>query len=361
MKNILYICELPAYHVANELAALKDNNFNVIVLNVFKASFSKVENYDDDVVLYNLHNNLKNYPSVKMLETMYQFYINYKFIDEIIFKHKIDILYSSWSSMVILDAYFLKKRFPHLKWIHRYLMYPASLNKLKVNIENFFLKKYTNYIDHIIFHTGDMKDYFIKNVNSDFKSSSILFEKFNNLYFLEDEQYLNSLSGKFSLIFLGRISPNSENNILKELEALPLEIDIYINIKDEFKYLISNENIKFFDKKKIGIELNLYIQKFDGILSFYNENSIKKERINLVIPNRITLGIPALKRFFIPGNQLFASKKLLKSFDLLCEYNTNNDLVNLLKENRKKPLNKEKIKNQLVLDKEFTQIFDREM
>jgi len=362
MKNILYICELPAYHISNELTVFKDDGFNVIVLNVFKTNFKKIENYEENVILYNLHNNLKNYPSIKLIEILYKHSIDYDLIEKIILKHKINILYSSWSSMVILDTFFIKKRFPNLKWIHRYLMYPASLNKLKINIENFIMKKYTKYIDHIIFHTDEMKDYFVENINNHIEHYTVQFEKFNNSYFLDDKEYFNIQNNKFSLIFLGSIIPNTENDILKELESLPIEIDIYINIRDEFKYLIKNKNIKFFDRKKIGKELTQYIQNFDGILALYNQKSIDKERINLVIPNRITLGIPALKRFFIPNNQLTSSRKLLKSFDLLCEYSDNSTLLDQLENNRKKSIkSKQTLKKELMLNSFFIEIFNKVM
>ena len=360
MKNILYICELPAYHIANEITVLKEHGFNIIVLNVFKTKFQSIENYDENIILYNMHDNLNNYPSIKIIEIIYKFHINFKLIDEIIFKHKIDILYSSWSSMVILDTYFIKKRFPKLIWIHRYLIYPASLSSLKINIENFIIKKYTKYINHIIFHTEEMENYFIKYVNNKFNDSSLLFEKFNSSYFLENERYFNPNSKKFKLIFLGTVIPNTANDVLKEIEYLAKDIEIYINIKNEFKYLISEKNIKFFDRKEIGKELNQYIQKFDGILALYNSNTVNKERINLVIPNRITLGIPAIKRFFIPENQLNASKKLLKSYDMVYEYRDCNDLVHSLEHNKKYPIkNKKILKNKLMLQKEFIDIFNK--
>lgn len=362
MTNILYVCEMPAYHVANELVLLRENGFNVIVLNVFKSSFQNVENYNEDVVLYNLHESLKQYPSIKMIKFIYKQYIDFHFIDEIIMKHNIEIIYSSWSSVVVVDAFLIKERHPSLKWIHRYLMYPASINKYKVYFENLVIKIYTKYIDVIIFHTEEMKNYFTKKVNGNFRDYQVSFEKFNKTYFLDCNSYKEPSLDKFSLIFLGTIIPNTENDVIKELEDIPQEIDVYVSIKDEYKKLIRNNNIKFFERKKIGSELTNYIQKFDGILTLYNSNNLESERINLVIPNRVTLGIPALKRFFIPSGQLYASKKLLKKYDLLCEYDNNNQLLKLLKLNREdKVLEKEKIINKLVLGNDFIKLFRKDL
>ena len=73
MTNILYICELPAHHIANEIVVLKNNNFNVIVLNVFKSAWTNVENYEENIIMYNLHKNLKFYPDIKLVEMIYKF------------------------------------------------------------------------------------------------------------------------------------------------------------------------------------------------------------------------------------------------------------------------------------------------
>lgn len=366
-NRILYLCESPAFHVSNEIYTLQKNGFEVIVVNLFNSPKLSIEQGEElaHVSIYNMHENLPLYPKIKYSSILYRhLFFDMKLIESLIEKYKIEIYYTSWSSVTLVDGYFIKKKFPELKWIHRFLMYPASLNKAKIVFENFYTKKYVSYIDEVIVHTNNMKKYLIENVSKEFEKSSVLPEKFNETYFLKDTLYSDEINkNRYKLIFLGTIGVDNENDIFQMLKNLPKQIDIYIaeNINMKSKYL-KLPNVKLFSKKSLGKELSHFIQQFDGILSLYNSIYSNTPRINNVIPNRITIGLPSLKKVFIPEDQLDGCKPFLRNQGLLCEYKCNEDLLVQLSNLKPKSFDEIKhLKRKLVLNNEFVQKFKKDV
>ena len=86
----------------------------------------------------------------------------------------------------------------------------------------------------------------------------------------------------------------------------------------------------YFYAKPVGDNLTRFIQGFDGVLACYNDKYASRSRLNTVIPNRVTLGIPAQIPFVIPRNQLSGSKELLGSLNLLIEFNMPKEIPKLL-------------------------------
>jgi len=339
MINVLYLCEMPAFHISNEVYVLQKHGCRVVVLNLFKRSYEKLQNDEglSDVELINFYGRLPFYPAIKYLP-LYTAFVDKKRLRQIVSEYNIEIIYSSWSSVVLPEAATIKKMFPELRWVHRFLMYPASLNGLKSRFENASIWRYLRYADKVIVHTEAMRSYMTQNVCHCLDKATVLFEKLNELYFCDSNTVdrFSSSDRKFHLVFLGTLTRGKVGReMLEYFQALPERIVVHVLatsfVKSELKG--HSESIQLFEKKSVGHELTCFIRRFDGVLALYPKDSSSSFRVDNVIPNRITLALPAQVPIYIPDGQLRGAQVELDRIGILEIFRSGDHLLERL-ENR---------------------------
>ena len=341
---------MPAFHVSNEVYLLSKNGYNVIVLNVFKTPRTEISNNNgiEDVKRINLYEWLPFYPSIKYLP-FYTCLSNKSTLLTIIKDHNVEMIYSSWSSMVLPEAALIKRLYPNIRWVHRFLMYPASLNKTKVLVENISVWRYLKYADHVMVHTKNMRNYLTKHVHHRLKNSSVVIEKFNESYFCESNmEKFSAIDSKFHLIFIGSINNSNDTTGLHELiEKLSDNIIVHLlNSKASKKLHASfSKKVNLFEKKRIGNELTCFLKKFDGIIALYPKEISSSDRVNNVIPNRISLALPSMTPIFIPQEQLIGAQDQLNGITRIFTFHSAQHLEDLLRSTRKtdQPINRENL------------------
>ena len=333
-KTILYIAEMPAYHCEHEITAFMNSGYKVIVLSAWKDR-RLFDDFKIESKLYFLHRNLWLSKIIRYIPPIYLLILALNPTwRRIKLYHSVDIIYTSWSSNVLLNGYYAKCYFGK-PWIHRYLMYPISLDIRKNMLEQLLLKYVRGAITKLITHTKEMKGILLEN-GFDENKIAIHWERFPNSFFKGNNPTYSyeDLNIKPSLIFLGSLGGSGLNDIRELISNLEHVVNLWVIDSLKNRELLSNHvNVRFFPSQRVGNDLILHIQRYDGILACYNEKYANSTRINSVVPNRITLGIPARIPFVIPSNQLIGSRDLLKSLGLLVEFNSPDEIPSLLKKN----------------------------
>lgn len=331
IKRILYIAEMPAYHCSYEIGEFIKSGCEVVVLSAWKNQ-DIFDNFKVNAPIYFLHTNLLAPLVMKFLPPVYIFLLLFNKTYRHIKRHyKIDLIYTSWSSNVLLNGLFAKMLFKR-PWIHRYLMYPMSLDEKKNFFEKIILYMVQKSITKLIAHTNEMKSLLV-NQGCGMEKISVHWEKFPISFFSDNRVVYNYVSVKkrASLVFLGNLGGSKQNDVSKIIKSLEDYVTIWVMDSPENRKLLSRcSNVMYFYAKPVGGNLTRYIQGFDGILACYNDKYSSKYRLNTVIPNRVTLGIPAQIPFVIPRNQLSGSKELLASLNLLVEFDLPEEIPKLL-------------------------------
>lgn len=322
---------MPAYHCAYEIGGFINAGYEVVVLSAWKNQ----DIFDDFKVnspIYFLHTNLRGSLFLKFLPPVYILLLLFnRTFRRIKRDYSIDVIYTSWSSNVLLAGLFAKMLFKK-PWIHRYLMYPMSLDDNKNFFERIVFNSVQSSITKLIVHTKQMKSLL---VNQGYSKEKIFvnWEKFPISFFGDNQVRYNYVSEdkRPSLVFLGNLGGAEQNDISKLVKSLEAFVTIWVMDTRENRQLLSKySNVMFFYAKPVGPVLTRYIQGFDGVLACYNDDYASRCRLNTVVPNRVTLGIPAKIPFVIPRTQLSGSKELLGSLNLLVEFDEPAEIPELL-------------------------------
>lgn len=344
--RLLYLCDSPAFHVANDVILFKKNNYKIIVLSVDWRQHNNVEGLHD-VGVINL------FPLRKML-TLRKFSISFFeismyirkiilsnkmqiFIRKIISENDIDIIFASWSiaSFPIIES--LQKN-PDVPIIFRFLMYPATLSKNLILLENAYAKTIIEKLDGRVIPTKIMYQYFWENFNLSCGKNIIFPEYLSECFFYKKRlQKLSDVDGEPHIVFLGSVNFKKHNNIVDIISYL-IKNKIHVHImKSKYLDIKENKYLHFFTpfshEEIINGKLGTFLTQFDAALVAYNNNYKQVVRFSNVIPNRFLLALTGGIPIVLPkDNNLLSCEEWVMFNKIGFVYNSIDELANKLRD-----------------------------
>ena len=339
--DILYIAELPAFHVTNDYLVFKENGYNIsAILNLHWNTYSHLQGlHKGDVDIINLYADSPIYRIYIYPQLMFEI-ANYKkdIILKIIKEYNVDIIYASWSTAVIPFIKVLKRLNIKIPIVIRFLMYPAALVEPVIKIENFYVRDVVKNLEGRIYESHRMKRYMQKafNFSGTLDNDLVFMEYFSKRYFFKKRlQKLSDIDGEPHIVFLGStnfgVRHNDISTLIRDLTKHHVHIHMmesrYVSFKDK-KYV---HYFKPFSHSEIlEGKLGTFLTQFDAALVTYNPQYRSIDRFKNVFPNRFKFSLFGGIPIILPDGVLSSCEELIRRYKIGFTYNTVGDLISKL-------------------------------
>ena len=351
--RILYMCTVPGFQIANDVFRFERLGHEVIVLNVWKNEWNSSETNAEFKRILDLY-----YPphSSKLASRFHRHFFPYSkilathiatvqnSIARIVREEDIGVIYSSWDSGALMDATGTKRAMRRHgckgSVIFRFLMYPASLYRITIALENVTTRQTIPGIDGRIWATEAMYKYAIRKFGllSDKKDFVFPFLPSEHYYPQRRRYRISHGDGEPHLIFIGATDfgtpiRNAKSQII-EIAGRGIHLHM-MRSTDSSKLSSLGENsryLHFFDP--IPMEhLTEFMTAFDGSLITCNYSKrLNGDRFRNGLPNRlfwsIASGIPIF--LFAPPGKMDGCERFATENNIGTRVSNAKDLMRML-------------------------------
>lgn len=345
-KKLLYVAMAPNFLVANDIQLFEKAGYSVVaVLNTFKqgnpfdgvetlSSFRRIINLYEGSGLHRLWVD-KGFPFSKVIEGSIGA-LKQRIRHVLRDLPPVDFVYCSWDDGVIPEAIAIKKVFPNVPIIFKFLMYPSSLSHYVVALENYYNRRKVPIFDGRIFVSQEMYHYMERTFDLHAHGKNLIFMQYLSESYFHKQRLprLSDNNGEPHLVFTGQSDFRwfPENDVRQPIEEIA-DKGIHVHLATPNLPMMESRFIHFFSRIAPGPQFADFLTQFDGVIVLYNlSKKLCTDRLNNVFPNRfiwaLTAGIP----IFLASGQLRACEAFVKQHGIGFTFDTAEALKLLLKD-----------------------------
>ena len=326
--NILYLCTVPGFMVANDVRCFEALGHHVTVVNTGKSEWHSLETYTEFAKVVNLYaSDAGKRDVISSVHT--RFFPYSKILLENVpvtrcrlLRHvtdaSIDIVFGSYDAAALIETSSMKRLLLKNKLkipvIFRFLMYPTTLSKSTISLENLYLRRRIEMLDGRIWPTERMLKYATEHLDLQRCRKDLVFPFTPSCYYYPKKRLakLSRDDGEPHVVFIGssdfRIPWRNIRWFVEELTKASIHFHMAKVMPEQSaeKLIAGNKYLHYFDFVPMNA-LSEFMTSFDGCIIVFNYSAIScGDRLKNGIPNRMfwafASGIPIF--VFSPNGEL---------------------------------------------------------